>query len=396
MCMKNKLHQSEHLTLINIPVELDSLYPIVPALRTLNADIQIYDCIDKCHLYPPENLERLSLEVHRIHFSTIKASLRQMTKLAYLTIIAYGAYHDMGDGAAWEQILTKIISFKFSFIFDKSTWIEEPIKLDSFRSLFWLETKQWYVGYDRCTVSGFSLLYSIPYFMDTYPWYNIKGTINTELTGPQMLSINNVERLFVNEQSPADYKCLRRFLNLKKLAIAESDKTFHLLFHNIIPHIDISKITTLIISENRSNIDINSFIRLISSMPHLHSLNVSIIFIKSLFFSHWPNIRRLEILLSAGTATLTERSLTLNETERFYRSFTNIEYLSFYQGPNSNLSILLNKIPKTISNVVIHHSVNRIPAEIPNFITRDWIEENTQLRHFSYLCNKLNNVSLWF
>ena len=68
--------------------------------------------------------------------------------------------------------------------FHESTWTEETISLDSFQSLFWLENKQWYVGYDRCTMSGFSLLYSIPYRTNIYPWSYMKGAMDTKTTGP--------------------------------------------------------------------------------------------------------------------------------------------------------------------------------------------------------------------
>ncbi len=74
-----------------------------------------------------------------MYFSTIEQLLHPMIKLAHLLIVASGVYHDMSDGTEWERILAKITSFKFLFTFHKSTWVEEPIKLDSFRSLFWLK-----------------------------------------------------------------------------------------------------------------------------------------------------------------------------------------------------------------------------------------------------------------
>ena len=99
-----------------------------------------WSCLSN-HLNPSENLKRLSLHICNIYFSTIEQLLHPMKRLTDLTIIAHHVYHDMTNGAAWEQILTKIISFKFSFNFHSSTWTKEPIMLDSFQSLFWLEKK---------------------------------------------------------------------------------------------------------------------------------------------------------------------------------------------------------------------------------------------------------------
>jgi hypothetical protein len=151
-----------------------------------------------------------------------------MKRLTHLIIIADNMLHDV-SGAAWERLLTKIISFKFSFSFHKSTWVEEPIKLDSFQSSFWVEKKQWYVGYDRCTVSGLSLLYSIPYCMDTHLWYCMEGTIDTKSTRSQDLSLKNVNRFAIEKQLPIDSKFFCRLTNLHELIINESEKNSHVL-----------------------------------------------------------------------------------------------------------------------------------------------------------------------
>jgi hypothetical protein len=184
--LNKKISPIKHLILDNVFVDLQNLSFIVPALHTFDMMINMcnFDCI--AHVYPFKHLKYLSITVYCLNFSTIKKLLDSMVRLVHLTIVGYGLYNDMADGIAWEQILINIITFKFSFSFHKSTSISKPIELDSFRSSFWLEKKHWYVRYDQCTVSGFSLLYSIPYFMNTFPWCNIKGTIMTKSTGPQI------------------------------------------------------------------------------------------------------------------------------------------------------------------------------------------------------------------
>ena len=393
---EEQISSIEHLTVLNVPIDVEQLYSHVPALRTLDANLRVYHPAHKFRLHPSENLRHLSLKIYHLYFSTIEQLLHSMRKLTHLIIIASNVYNDMADGSAWERILTEIISFKFSFTFHKSTWVEKPMKLDSFQSSFWLEKKQWYVGYDRCTVSGFSLLYSIPYMMNTYPWHSVQGPISTKSTGSQMVSLNHVNRFTFNEQLPIDNKCLRRLIHLEQIFIDESGGILDKLLNNVVPYIDMSRITMLSISIFSSNINTNSFVRLVSITPHLRSVGASIVLLKSLFFSHWPNIRQLKILWSFSSATIADKILTGNEMEMFYHSFTHLEYVSFYQDGHLNPSILLNTMPKTISNIVIYHPDKITPADFPDFVTRDWLEEKTCLRDFFYSCNQLNAVSLWF
>ncbi|CAF3176215.1 unnamed protein product [Rotaria socialis] len=385
----------EHLTLTNVSIDLQQLYSIAPGLCTLNTRVTAYHPAYKFHVNPPENLQRLSLNISHLYFSLIEQILHSMKRLTHLIIIASDAFRDVTDGDEWERILTKIKSFKFLFRFHESTWTEEAISLDSFQSLFWLENKQWYVGYDRCTISGFSLLYSIPYCTNIYPWSYMKGAIDTKTTGPQILSLDKVNYCKIDNKFSIDDKRLCRLTNLQKLSISDFDISFHVLLNKFVPHIDMSIITTFCIPIRRVNINNDVFVQFVSTMSNLVSLGAPLILLKLLLVSHWSNIRRLEIFLSWPTATAVERSLTVDEIDVFFRSFTHIEYLSFQHNPDLNISEILNNIPITISNIVIGHPYRTIPADFPNFITPDWLQENTRLRNFSYYCNESNAVSLW-
>jgi hypothetical protein len=122
---RKQVSSIEHLSLRNMRIDLEHCYSVAVALRTLDAKLAIYYPAYKFHMNPSENLKILSLKIHQLCFSTIEQLLYQMKRLTHFIIIAYSVYHDMSDGAAWERILTKIISFKFSFSFHKSTWVEE-------------------------------------------------------------------------------------------------------------------------------------------------------------------------------------------------------------------------------------------------------------------------------
>ncbi|UJR28425.1 hypothetical protein I4U23_009665 [Adineta vaga] len=238
----------EHMTLIGISIDLKQLYSVTPFLRTLHTTLNRNQPTHIFRMDSSENLKRLSLDICNLYFSTIEQLLYPMKKLTDSTITADHAYHDMANGAAWEQILTKIISFKFSFNFHASTWIKEPILPDSFQSPFWLEKKQWYTGYDRCTVSEFSLLYSLPYILDTYPFYAIKGPVETKSTGPTIQPLNNVKRLDINIEYPIDHELLCRLKNSDELYTRDSKISFRVLLDTVIPYIDMSRITRLIIT----------------------------------------------------------------------------------------------------------------------------------------------------
>jgi hypothetical protein len=319
-----------------------------------------------------------------------------MIRLVHLSIVANNIHNDMADGAAWEQILINIITFTFSCSFHESVSTKEPIELDSFRSSFWLEKKHWYVRYDRCTVSGFSMLYSIPYFMNTFPWFHIKGPLITKSTGPQPMSFYNVDRLILTNQSTINNELLYRYTNLKELHVENLEKSFCLLFYNIVPFIDMSKITTFFIRTCRSKITVSVFVQAVLSMSHLRHIRAPLVLLKLLFAYCWPNINRLDIQYDLPTANIIENELINNEINIFYHSFSHLEYLSFPNDIDLNICQLLNDKPITISNIMISHPINATPDTFDDFITRDWLERNTHLRNFSYSCSVINTVSLWF
>lgn len=146
--------------------------------------------------------------------------------------------NDIVDGMAWERILNKIITFKFSFMFEDSIWSEEPIRLDSFCTPFWLEKKKWYVMYNRCTVTGFSLLSSIPYFLNTHPYSDIKGDIIMQSSRPQDFSLPNINYLNIRWKSPINNKLIRRFTHVQHLYVNDCEKSYRMMLDDIIPYID--------------------------------------------------------------------------------------------------------------------------------------------------------------
>jgi hypothetical protein len=95
--------------------------------------------------------------------------LPKLPHLKHLELILTGD-EDLIDGYRWE-ILTNFFT-TFSFKFNVNSYF---LRLDSFRTSFWLKEKCWYVGcHDSC-------VFSVPYFfvvhVDIDKWtYNRSGT----------------------------------------------------------------------------------------------------------------------------------------------------------------------------------------------------------------------------
>ncbi|CAF3065201.1 unnamed protein product, partial [Rotaria sp. Silwood2] len=281
------------------------------------------------------------------------------------------------------------------FIFDNSIWSEQPIKLDSFRTPFWLEKKQWYVMYNRCSVSGFSLLYSVPYFMNAYPYSNIKGNLIVEATGPQDLSFSNIKYLNIRWTSPVNNEIIRRFTHLQQLSVNDSEKSYRMMIDDISPYVDMSKITTFIINNYYTEINIDMFTQFIRYMSHLCVLGASITLLKLISIYHWSNISILRILDQFENRIIIKYDLTLNEIDALFRSFSHVKQLHFINDNISNLSDFLNNLPMTVSNVVLQHPMNVAPITYDKFITREWLEQNTRLHNFTYSCDINNCISIW-
>jgi hypothetical protein len=239
------------------------------------------------------------------------------------------------------------------------------------------------------------LLADSTYFNDTCPWKDMKIPITTKSTAPQRLSFCTIDYLVVNQKSPINTEILCQFTNLQQLIVQDTEKSFNVLIDDIVPYIDISKITTFSIKSCNSKLNGDVFVRFLSSMPHLPSISSPVAFLKLLFVYCWPNINRLKINFSFPPDDATKKLITSDEINAFYHSFNHIEYIRFYHDTDLNLVNLINNMPITIFSIVIYHPINATTATFAGFITCDWLEQNTRLCNFFYSCNELNIVNVW-
>jgi hypothetical protein len=80
--------------------------------------------------------------------------------------------------------------------------------------------------------------------------------------------------------------------------------------------------------------------------------------------------------------------------EALCHSFPHIERLDIHLSSVSDLPQLLrNRMKMKLTDIIIRQSET---INYERLITREWIEQNTELKNFHYSCDVQNCVSLWF
>ncbi|CAF1039305.1 unnamed protein product [Rotaria sordida] len=137
--------------------KLETITHLAPQLKSLDVCINFGE-MNFQSIILPTRLTRLIIKID--HFSVsmdyMEYFLSNCFYLKHLELHLRG-YTDLADGQRWQILTNSLITFNFKFdihiCFD---FIEQV--LDSFRTLFWLEEKQWFIAYEN------DYLFSIPYF----------------------------------------------------------------------------------------------------------------------------------------------------------------------------------------------------------------------------------------
>ena len=104
-----------HLTLYNIEVDLQTLLPVTPLLRSFISTAHCSQMISNIHLLSPVYLQRLSINVEGIRLTKIERLLSSMKHLTHFTLIAYNVDKEWAGGGKWARLLATITTFKFTF-----------------------------------------------------------------------------------------------------------------------------------------------------------------------------------------------------------------------------------------------------------------------------------------
>jgi hypothetical protein len=117
---------------------------------------------------------------------------------------------------------------------------------------------------------------------------------------------------------------------------------------------------------------------------------VSVSVLNYLLLHQWPDIIHLRIEYDFENDL---QLSSLNEIEALCRSFPHIERFDIHLASVTDLPQILNRMKSQLRDIII-----RQPRTGNNeqFITREWIEQNTELQHFHYARDAMNSVGLWF
>jgi hypothetical protein len=388
--------QIEHFSLDGNRIELRSLFAVTPALQSLDVPLALFQFRPDTRFHSPDTIRQLTIHVNFIELTEIETMLHSLVQLTDLTVISNNVQYDMADGWTWSQLLKSISTFKFVFTFFDNTFTSPAIDLTSFRSPFWLEEKHWYVTYERCRDTGFSMLYSNPYCLKKHPLLFMRDQLLIESTASKATLLPS--RTILMADSPFTEKVALQLRSsspqITRKSLADCGTSLRSKLDYAVEHLHLSQITSFTAFQCETDLSSDVFVTFLQGLPRLTSLDVSMCLLKRLLISEWSRIRSLR--LSANVPVQSD-PLTLCETEAFCHSFQRLDRLSMSIDVLSDLSLVLNSMRKM--TILTHLSIfpfNRLgDGGNEKIIDRDWLETNTQLCHFHYSRDKQGTVDLW-
>lgn len=379
----------QYFHLVFIPIDLLSLLSAAPMLHTFEGSFETPDLkFGRTHprlFY----LQQLQIEQWAMTWTEMAALLSLFPRLAYLAVIAENVNSDMADGFAWTQLLQQIKHFQFVFRFSYNVFQQQPLNLDSFRTKFWLEEKKWFVTYDRSlNPIDCSMLYTISPSIIYYPPHERIERAVSESTISEPISFQHVHCLRINDHY-LKYPLLHQYTHITDLTLAQVTTKFPTTLKDLMDRLDTSQIITCTIGPEWSRNSSYEHIDFLHSLPRLRCLKVSPVNLRHLFLHEWPHIIRLTI---ENDFESRDHVLSSNDINALCHSFPYIEQLNIHLLSVTDLPQLLNRMKMTLTDIIITqpHKVNN-----EQFITREWIERNTELRKFHYTCTYEICVALW-
>ena len=154
----------------------------------------------------------------------------------------------------------------------------------------------WYVAYDSLLEYGHPMLYSKPYCLEWYPFYDMIGTFVTQSTGPEPASFPHVSQLDMSNWLSMNYTLLHRCTQVNQLDIDSTSLDCNLNWRYLITQLNTSIITSLCIDTIEIRTSIDATVELMCNLPLLRSLLVSVSILKMLLGYDWPRITQLWIV----------------------------------------------------------------------------------------------------
>ena len=394
-CLETRRSSIEHLSLDGFWVELRSLFAVTPALQSLDVPLALFQFRSGTRFYSPETIRQLKIHAYFIQFAEIETMLQSLGQLTDLTVIGNDIQYDMVDGWTWSRLLKSIVTFKFVFILDRIISTSATIDLTSFRSSFWLEEKRWFVTSERCRDTGFSILYSNPFCLDQYRLSYMRDELLVESTAPYVTLLPAPTGIMADHSFPDTSQWRSSLSRITRESLADCGTSLRSKLDFATDHLNLSRVISFTAFQCETDLSADVVVTFLQGLPRLTSLDVSTCLLKRLLICQWPGIRSLRL---STNAPVQSDPLSPSESDAFCHSFQRLDQLSMFSGVLLDLSVVLNNIRKMpiLARLTIF-PCNRLGDEGHEIgIDRDWVETNTQLRHFDYSRSDRGTVSLFF
>jgi hypothetical protein len=307
--------------------------------------------------------------------------LCKLPYLKYLELQITGDLFDFCDGRRWSSITKHLITFDFNFTTENAVINCPNLLIDSFRSLFWLEEKRWFIAYDKRP----SRVFTVPRFADTSASYTKLHSfcvpIHTTVPSDQSLFFNCINNLTISdhlsESISSHYFAYVKILSVPTLKLIEQLQYI----------VDLTQIQCLKLSDI---VDIYDLGHLISSLL----LQVDELHLRTLPIGDQHQLTGIKQIRTLHIQTLDNAS-------QLYRQFPHIECLQIERvGSFQQICSILNYSKSHLSFVSLSWSLD-IHAQQSFQLVQNWFKQQS-IRHqdrskftYRYHTRHVPTINLW-
>ncbi|CAF0725010.1 unnamed protein product [Adineta steineri] len=250
---------------------------VAPQLKSLDTKIQCHTLSTKI-IYPLLQLTRLTLVIDDFvcSINDIERMMSNLPRLKHLTLTA-SCHNNVIDGHRLQIKMQHLITFNFRFNLFSHLESED---LNSFRTSFWLEEKQWFVAY------GYQCLFSVPYFNTRFAKEYFQFPVYSTVPNNKIFS-DCIDTLDLSETV---YNVDHQYMYVKTLTLC-----YPVILSSIERIVNLNGIQHFILLSMVNNFPI---IETLDKMPNLRQISLSVCvkyFLKEIRSKTLENIRILTI-----------------------------------------------------------------------------------------------------
>jgi hypothetical protein len=295
----------------------------------------------------------------------------KFNQLTHLTIEAAGE-SDLINGQQWEKFIsqTRIIKFNFKFVIEEINinFANKIDLLESFRSLFWLEEKHWYVAVPQeNSWSKNIIIYTIPRFRPKFIEYPNKYPPLSTVPFDAIKHVFYAIKIDCLSWKLNDSMVLPsfRFTQVRELKLQGSAQN------------TIDPILSIIDLSHTRKLDVSGIVDIT-----IYKLNELLTHTSCLYHLVLPYFHPLLILPSHIRFLTLERKTEWIDIDAFCNVLSYIESVTLQVKSEKLMIILINRVEH------LHNIIFRFPMFSPlSNITTEWFEQNSHrftTKNFTY------------